>query len=236
MLKETTQIGAELIGDGSAEADAELLALVFMMARYYMERKKHPLGEALPAQTAPHFYRTLFSIAIPVTIGASMMPIVNLVDASLVVNRLTHIGYELKNAREMYGVLTGMVNTMVNMPAVITLSFSMSLANELRPFGITVICIQPGDIKTGFTSARVKTAAGDDVYDGRISRSVSKMEYDEQTGMPPEAAGKFIAKAAIGSSKRPVRTIGFSYKVVCFLTKILPLGLMNKIIGKLYAD
>ena len=27
-LKETTQIGAELIGDGSAEADAELLALV----------------------------------------------------------------------------------------------------------------------------------------------------------------------------------------------------------------
>ncbi len=116
------------------------------------------------------------------------------------------------------------------------LSFSMSLANELRPFGITVICIQPGDIKTGFTSARVKTAAGDDVYDGRISRSVSKMEYDEQTGMPPEAAGKFIAKAAIGSSKRPVRTIGFSYKVVCFLAKILPLGLMNKIIGKLYAD
>ena len=114
--------------------------------------------------------------------------------------------------------------------------YSASKAAILRPFGITVICIQPGDIKTGFTSARVKTAAGDDVYDGRISRSVSKMEYDEQTGMPPEAAGKFIAKAAIGSSKRPVRTIGFSYKVVCCLAKILPLGLMNKIIGKLYAD
>lgn len=48
-------------------------------------------------------------------------------DASLVTNRLTHIGYALADAREMYGVLTGMVNTMVNMPAVITLSFSMSL-------------------------------------------------------------------------------------------------------------
>lgn len=69
---------------------AELLALVFMMARYYMERKSIRWARRCPRRPAPHFYRTLFSIAIPVTIGASMMPIVNLVDASLVVNRLTH--------------------------------------------------------------------------------------------------------------------------------------------------
>lgn len=43
-------------------------------------------------------------------------------------------------------------------------AYTMALANELRPFGITVCAVQPGDIHTGFTAARVKTMAGDDVY------------------------------------------------------------------------
>ena len=62
-------------------------------------------------------------------------------------------------------------------------AYTMALANELRPFGITVCAVQPGDIHTGFTAARVKTMAGDDVYQGRIGRSVQRMEHDEQTGM-----------------------------------------------------
>jgi len=106
---------------------AEFMALIFMFARYMLDGKKHAQADNVPAQPVEHFYKKLFAIAIPVTVGASMMPIVNLVDASLVVNRLTGIGFVLEDAREMYGVLTGMVNTMVNMPAVITLSFSMSL-------------------------------------------------------------------------------------------------------------
>lgn len=67
-------------------------------------------------------------------------------------------------------------------------AYTMALANELRPFGITVCAVQPGDIHTGFTAARVKTMAGDDVYQGRIGRSVQRMEHDEQTGMDPAKA------------------------------------------------
>ena len=43
-------------------------------------------------------------------------------------------------------------------------SYTMALANEVRPFKIGVCAVQPGDIKTGFTSARQKHALGDDVY------------------------------------------------------------------------
>ena len=75
-------------------------------------------------------------------------------------------------------------------------AYTMALANELRPFGITVCAVQPGDIHTGFTAAREKTVTGDEVYGGRISRSVSRMEHDEQTGMDPAAAGRFIARVA----------------------------------------
>ena len=64
-------------------------------------------------------------------------------------------------------------------------SYTMALANELRPFGITVCAVMPGDIHTGFTAARRKVAEGDEIYAGRISRSVKRMEHDEQTGMAP---------------------------------------------------
>ena len=67
-------------------------------------------------------------------------------------------------------------------------SYTMATANEVRPFGVQVCCVQPGDIRTGFTAARQKNPMGDDVYGGRIARSVAGMEKDEQNGMTPEQA------------------------------------------------
>lgn len=116
-----------------------------------------------------------------------------------------------------------------------TNSYTMALANELRPYGITVCAVQPGDIKTGFTKAREKTVDGDDVYGGRIGRSVSRMEHDEQTGMDPAVAGKFIANVAMKKKVSPIYTIGASYSFLTFLTRLMPWKTMNKIIGAIYA-
>lgn len=116
-----------------------------------------------------------------------------------------------------------------------TNSYTMALANELRPYGVTVCAVQPGDIKTGFTKAREKTVDGDDVYGGRIGRSVSRMEHDEQTGMDPEVAGKFIANVAMKKKVSPIYTIGASYSFLTFLTRLMSWKTMNKIIGAIYA-
>ncbi len=115
-------------------------------------------------------------------------------------------------------------------------SYTMALGNELRPFGITVCAVQPGDIKTGFTAARRKVTQGDDVYGGRISRSVERMERDEQNGMDPAKAGTFVAKVALKTGYKPLYTIGFSYKAAVLLTKILPARALNRLIGKIYAN
>ena len=114
-------------------------------------------------------------------------------------------------------------------------SYTMALANEVRPFGITVCAVQPGDIKTGFTAARQKTQAGDDVYAGRISRSVAGMEHDEQTGMQPEAAGRFIRRVAMKTGRKPIYTIGGKYKFFCMLAKLLPKPVLNWLVGLIYA-
>lgn len=113
-------------------------------------------------------------------------------------------------------------------------SYTMALANEVSPFGISVCCIQPGDIRTGFTDARKKSEEGDDVYQGKISRSVAGMERDEQSGMKPEIAGKFICKVASRRKVKPIYTIGFMYQFLCALAKVLPSGTVNFIVRQLY--
>ena len=115
-------------------------------------------------------------------------------------------------------------------------SYTMALANELRPFGITVSAVMPGDIHTGFTAARRKVAEGDEVYGGRISRSVRRMEHDEQTGMDPAKAGSFVGRVALKTGHKPLYTIGFAYQAAVFLTKILPARVLNWLIGKIYAS
>ena len=114
-------------------------------------------------------------------------------------------------------------------------NYTMALANELKPFGISLCAIQPGDIATGFTDARAKSAAGDDIYEGRIAKSVAKMEKDEKGGGSAVAAGRYIAKIALKKKVKPLYAIGFAYKAVCVLMKILPCRLANSIIGRLYA-
>jgi len=112
--------------------------------------------------------------------------------------------------------------------------YTCALANELRPFHIGVCAVMPGDIKTGFTAARKKLHRGDDVYGGRIGRSVAKMEHDEQTGMKPETAGEFICRIAGKKRVKPLYTIGFQYQCITVLLKILPCGFVNRMISKLY--
>ena len=114
-------------------------------------------------------------------------------------------------------------------------AYTCALANEVKPFGVSVTAVMPGDIRTGFTDARKKSAAGDEVYGGRISKSVEKMERDERGGMEPAEAGAYIAKLALRRRVKPLYAIGFSYKCVCILCDALPCRLRNWLIGLLYA-
>ena len=113
-------------------------------------------------------------------------------------------------------------------------SYTMALINEVRPYGLSVCAVQPGDLCTGFTGAREKSYAGDEIYSGRISGSVAVMEHDEQNGMKPETAAHLIATVASAKKVRPVDTIGFKYRLFCALVKILPAGLVSYIVGRIY--
>lgn len=115
-------------------------------------------------------------------------------------------------------------------------SYTMALANELRPFRIQVCCVQPGDMATGFTSAREKAYKGDDIYHGRISRNFKGIEKDETTGQSPEMAARMICSLAKKRHVAPIYTIGVTYSLLCFLDRILPHRAVNWLLFILYAN
>ena len=114
-------------------------------------------------------------------------------------------------------------------------SFMCAVANEVKPFGISAGYLLLGDVKTGFTAARRKSADGDeDVYGGMIGRSVAKMERDEQNGMSPDRVAKCVRRVA-EKRRMPLKTtVGASYKLLMLLSRLLPLSWQNYIIRKLY--
>ncbi len=114
-------------------------------------------------------------------------------------------------------------------------AYVLALQNEIRPYGITVCAIMPGDIASGFTDNRRKSGEGDDVYSGRIARSVAVMEHDERTGMKPEQAGAYVARMALRKNSRPMAALGLAYKGAAMLAKLLPRKLSNWVVGLIYA-
>ncbi|MCH5278256.1 MAG: SDR family oxidoreductase [Christensenellaceae bacterium] len=114
-------------------------------------------------------------------------------------------------------------------------SLVLALANEVRSYGVKVAAVLPGDIKTGFTDARIKSDQGADSYSA-LQKSVATMEHDERNGMPPIAIAKRMYALSKQKNPKPVSSVGIQYSACCLLGKILPSRLSNWIVGKMYAN
>ncbi len=111
---------------------SELLALI-VVALFYAFRKRDlaPLEPSEtpqePVESTSHIIRNLLAIAIPVTIGAAIMPIMGIVDASLIKSSLINIGFSEAAASMRFVALRSTVTNIINMPAVLTIALAMSL-------------------------------------------------------------------------------------------------------------
>ncbi len=115
------------------------------------------------------------------------------------------------------------------------LTYSRALREEVSPFSVKVVAVMPGDTKTSFTSAR-ETENKDSVYSQKVAKSIERMENDEQNGRDPITVAKVVYKMLKKKNPKPCEIVGFFYKLVGFLDKILPKRLVNFIIKLMYAS
>lgn len=110
-----------------------------------------------------------------------------------------------------------------------------ALRIEVKPFGIRVALVEPGDTKTGFTDNRIFTeAARNSSYGERFAKSIQAMAVSEQKGPNPMVVAKVVARV-MKRHNPPVRVIvGLDYKLVGFLKRVLPARLVEFIVTKLY--
>ncbi len=113
-------------------------------------------------------------------------------------------------------------------------ALALALQNEVRPFGISVSVLMPGDVRTGFTDARRKSEEGEEVYT-HAHKAVSAMEKDERGGMTPELMARDFYRIATARHPRPQYIGGALYRFFAVLDWLLPKRLVNYIVGRLYS-
>ncbi len=109
-----------------------------------------------------------------------------------------------------------------------------TLRVESRKFGIRACIVEPGDTKTGFTSARDWTLPEGSPYEKACMQAIKRMEYDERHGDSPDKSARAIVRL-IKRKRPPVRrTVGWSYKLILCLRRLLPDWAIEFVIARLY--
>ena len=111
-----------------------------------------------------------------------------------------------------------------------------SLRLEVRPFGIRVTIVDPGDVQTQLTDNRVKARAtgGASPYRESFDRALSIIERDERQGVASDVAG-LIARL-VGVRRPRVRyTVGhWGQRIAVPLKPLLPSRRFEALLGATY--
>lgn len=94
---------------------------------YHLRQSRQIHTERRKKEKTMAIVKQILIIAIPITIGASILPLVNFADSAIVTRRLLDGGFTDVEARELWGQLSGYCNTMVGLPQVLTQAVAVAM-------------------------------------------------------------------------------------------------------------
>ena len=112
-------------------------------------------------------------------------------------------------------------------------AFTDAVRMEMKEYGVRAVIVEPGDTKTGFTAAR-EMLRKEDGYSSVLEKSVSKMAEDEQSGRSPLSVAKVVYSLSLRKYPPARVPVGFEYKLLMFLLRIMPDRLKELILSKMY--
>ena len=114
--------------------------------------------------------------------------------------------------------------------------FSDALRQELAPFGVQVVVIEPGGIKTewgGIAASSAQEQSGAGPYGHRVQRVVQALGMaDARFGSDPSVVAKAITTAVTATRPRTRYAIGAGAKPVIIARRLLPDRVMDALIGR----
>jgi NAD(P)-dependent dehydrogenase (short-subunit alcohol dehydrogenase family) len=114
---------------------------------------------------------------------------------------------------------------------------SEALRMEVRPFGIHVVLIEPGDTRTGFTANRRRTQASQAAspYTDNMQRALAVIEHDEDTGGSPEAVARLLERILRSRSPRLRYPVASTFqRFAAVARKLMPGGLFERMLTRYY--
>ncbi len=123
---EEAAAGATFGASAGAVAALILIYLMFFLSRKSI-KKEIKLSKNNKTEPVWDVTKKLLYIAVPITIGASIAPLMGNMDSFIVSNRLAAIGYTVEQYTDMFGELSGTAQTLINFPQVFSTAVAMSL-------------------------------------------------------------------------------------------------------------
>jgi NAD(P)-dependent dehydrogenase (short-subunit alcohol dehydrogenase family) len=115
---------------------------------------------------------------------------------------------------------------------------SDSLRRELAPFGIQVVVVEPGAVRTEMLGRAIATAhelastmtpEQSQRYGGLVQAVNTQAESSTRSGLPADAAAKVIAKAVTVRKPRTRYTVGRDAALLTRLVRILPDRMLDRL-------
>lgn len=119
--------GATFGATAGSVAGLLVIAIIYFMSKrvinYNIKRnRRHGTKES-----GKSIIKQILIIAVPITIGSSILPLINAADSMLVTRRLLDGGFSIDEARILWGQLSGYCNTMIGLPQVITQAVAIAM-------------------------------------------------------------------------------------------------------------
>jgi NAD(P)-dependent dehydrogenase (short-subunit alcohol dehydrogenase family) len=106
-----------------------------------------------------------------------------------------------------------------------------ALRLEVRPFGIRVVIIEPGNIDTEATARSPRTSARTDAYGEHLERARAAMILSERNGAEPEAVARLVGRIMRRSRPRVRYTVGpVPERAAASIKRVLPSRLFERLL------
>ena len=109
---------------------AEGVAMAYMMIDYAFKARRSEIIGA-PETREGKVAGSLVRVAIPITLGACIVPLASTIDSAMLKNLLMAGGLTSSEAGTRYGLYSGLVLTMINVPTAIAMAMSTNLVPDI---------------------------------------------------------------------------------------------------------